>query len=120
MNQKERIMKNLGVDAATADEILAADKAIDRGERLEFDLTPEQEKATRKFRQADREVSTKKVERKRKENPVKSAIIQDFYQLLMEKYPENVEILNPERQISFIIGDEKFELTLTQKRKPKN
>ena len=32
---------------------------------------------------------------------------------------ENFEILNAERQISFKIGDETYEITLAQKRKPK-
>lgn len=33
---------------------------------------------------------------------------------------ENVEVTNIERMISFSIGDDRFEVTLTQKRKPKN
>ena len=32
---------------------------------------------------------------------------------------ENVEITNAERMIAFSIGDEKYEITLIQKRKPK-
>lgn len=43
-NQKERIMHYLKVSAEEAEEIIAADKAIDRGERMDFDLSPEQEK----------------------------------------------------------------------------
>lgn len=31
----------------------------------------------------------------------------------------NLAITNKERQISFMVGDETFELTLVQKRKPK-
>lgn len=119
MTQKEIIMKNLGVDAATADEILAADKAIDRGERVEFDLTPEQEKATRKYRQSDRKVSEKKVVRERKENPIKRQIIADVAEFLCECGILQVEITNVERQIAFSVGDENFELTLVQKRKSK-
>ena len=34
--------------------------------------------------------------------------------------PENVEIVNKERQIAFRINEDAFELTLVQKRKPKN
>jgi hypothetical protein len=33
---------------------------------------------------------------------------------------ENVEITNKERQIAFKIGENCYELTLVQKRKPKN
>ena len=32
---------------------------------------------------------------------------------------ENIEITNKERQIAFKIGEDMFELTLVQKRKPK-
>ena len=38
--QKERIMRVLDVSAEEADEILKADKAIDRGERVPFFLSP--------------------------------------------------------------------------------
>lgn len=34
--------------------------------------------------------------------------------------PENVKVTNIERMIAFNIGDDKFELTLSKKRKPKN
>jgi hypothetical protein len=39
--------------------------------------------------------------------------------LYSEFATENVEITNKERQISFSIGDQKYELTLVQKRAPK-
>ena len=115
-------MKNLGVTAEEAEEILATDKAIDRGDKVEFDLTPEQEKATRKYRQADRKQSGP-VKRERKENPTKAGIIAELSQFLengSQNAVENLEITNKERQIRFTIGGEIYELTLVQKRKPKN
>lgn len=51
--QKERIMRVLDVSAEEADEILKADKAIDRGERVPFDLSPEKEKLAKKFANVD-------------------------------------------------------------------
>ena len=48
--QKERIMRSLGVSAEEAEAIMAEDKAIDRGERMDFDLSPEAEKAAKKQR----------------------------------------------------------------------
>jgi hypothetical protein len=121
--KKERLMRILEISAEDAQKIIDSDKAIDRGEPQEFDLTPEQEKNAKKYRQADRKVSDKKITRERKENAVKGQIIAEIHQFLCEKCsfsPENVEILNKERQISFTVGDEKFELTLVQKRKAKN
>ena len=59
----------------------------------------------------------------RAENPTKSGIIAEIAQWLMENAgfsAENVEITNKERQIAFKIGENAYELTLVQKRKPKN
>lgn len=128
--QKERIMRILSVSAEEADEILKADKAIDRGERVPFDLSPEQEKMAKKFANVD----TKKRKaptvynldargKARKENPTKASIIAELAKFLTETSEnacEMVEITNKERQIAFKIGENAYELTLVQKRKPKS
>ena len=123
--QKEKIMRILGVDEAGAEEILAADKAIDRGERMAFDLDPETEKMAKKMANA----GTRKKptvynfdtsKRQRKENPTKANIIATLFDFLSKSdLCENVLITNKERQISFSSGENKFELTLVQKRNPK-
>ena len=122
--QKERIMRILGVSANEADDILAYDKAVEQGKKTEYDLTPEQEKATRKYRQADRKPTVYKfTKRERKPNATKGGLIAELATFLTENSDfatENVEITNKERQIAFKIGEDKFELTLVQKRKPKN
>lgn len=38
----------------------------------------------------------------------------------MGRMLENVEVTNVERMIAFTLGDDKYELTLSKKRKPKN
>ena len=123
--QKEKIMRILGVDEAGADEILAADKAIDRGERMAFDLDPETEKMAKKMANA----GTRKKptvynfdtsKRQRKENPTKAILITTLFDFLSTSdLCENVLITNKERQISFSSGENKFELTLVQKRNSK-
>lgn len=124
--QKEKIMRILGVSDSEADDILASDKAIDQGKRVDFDLSPEQEKLAKKFANTGtRKAPTvyKFDQRKRKENPTKAAIIAEIATFLTENSEnacENVEITNKERQISFKIGSESYELTLVQKRKPKS
>ena len=124
--QKEKIMRILGVSDSEADDILASDKAIDQGKRVDFDLSPEQEKLAKKFANAGtRKAPTvyKFDQRKRKENPTKAAIIAEIATFLTETSEnacENVEITNKERQISFKIGSESYELTLVQKRKSKS
>ena len=118
--QVERIMKNLGVSKEEALEIIECDKAIDRGERVYFDLDPEAEKQAKKYANTGtRQTNGQKTERKRKENPTKATIIAEISEFLTEKGYEMVEITNKERQIAFKVGENAYELTLVQKRKPK-
>jgi hypothetical protein len=61
--------------------------------------------------------------RERKANPTKAGIIAEIATFLTENSEfatENVQITNKERMIAFQIGEEKYEITLIQKRKPKN
>lgn len=128
--QKERIMRVLDVSAEEADEILKADKAIDRGERVPFDLSPEKEKLAKKFANVDTKKRKKPTVynldakgKARKENPTKASIIAELAKFLTENSEnacEMVEITNKERQIAFKIGENAYELTLVQKRKPKS
>ena len=128
--QKERIMRILDVSAEEADEILKADKAIDRGERVPFDLSPEKEKEAKKYVKAGTrkaptiyKLDNAEGKRSRKENPTKASIIAELAKFLTENSEnacEMVEITNKERQIAFKIGENAYELTLVQKRKPKS
>lgn len=119
-NRLETIMRNLKCSREEAEQILADDKAIDRGERMDFDLSPEAEKQAKKYANTGtRQTNGQKTERKRKENPTKAAVIAEIAQFLTENGYEMVEILNKERQIGFKIGENTYELTLVQKRKAK-
>lgn len=121
--QAEKIMRVLGLTEEEALQVIADDKAIDRGERMSFDLDKETEKQAKKYANVGTRKSAEKVTKIRKENPTKATVITEIFKLLNENVEisaENVVILNKERQISFKIGDNSFELTLTQKRKPKN
>ena len=118
--QIERIMNGLKCSKEEAHKILECEKAIDRGERMPFDLDPETEKQAKKFANVGtRATDGKKTERKRKENPTKATIIAEIARFLTENGYENVEITNKERQIALKSGENSFELTLVQKRKPK-
>ena len=123
----QKYMKLLGCTREDALDIIEQDKAIDKGERTDFDLDPEHEKMAKKFAN----VGTRKTptvykfdqkDKKRKENPTKQALIAEIATFLSENSEnacENVEITNKERQIAFKCGENSFELTLVQKRKPK-
>ena len=125
----EAAMK-LGMSREDALAMLAEDKRIDRGEVMEWDLPPEEHKKAMKYANSDEKKKKAPTAynfdtsgKKRKENPTKAGIIAELARFLTENSEyatENVEITNKERQIAFKIGDTGFELTLVQKRKPKN
>jgi hypothetical protein len=125
LSQKEIIMQNLEVTEEQADEILAYDKAVDRDLPTEYDLPKDKEKQALKMANVGTKKPTvyKFTQRKRKENPQKQEIIAEIFQFLNENASfevENLEITNKERQIFFKSGENSFEITLTQKRKPKD
>ena len=126
-NRKEIIMEKLGVDEQTAEEIIEFDRAIDRGERTEYDLPIEVEKMVQKTyvnaKTHKKPIALDKKPRERKANPTKASIISELAKFLTEQSEnacENVEITNKERIIAFKIGDNRYEITLTQKRNPKS
>ena len=115
------LMAQLKCTREEALEIIECDKAIDRGERVYFDLDPQAEKQAKKYANTGtRQTNGQKTERKRKENPTKATIIAEISEFLTEKGYEMVEITNKERQIAFKVGENAYELTLVQKRKSKN
>jgi hypothetical protein len=90
-------MRVLEISAKEADEIIAYDNAVDKGIKTEYDLTKQQEKETRKYRQADRRPTAYNfTKRERKPNATKGGLIQEFYKFLCENSEfstKNVEIL---------------------------
>lgn len=97
---------------------------------MPFDLSDADHKKAMKLSNADTHKRKKppnyKLDatgKKRKENPTKSAIISEIATFLAENSEnacENVQITNAERQIAFTIGENSYEFTLVQKRKPKS
>lgn len=122
----QNLMRSLKISEAEARELIAYDNKVDKAkakEKLEFDLSAEQEKETRKWRQAERKPTVYDFsKRERKPNILKGEIIQALFNFLNENFDlgiENCVISNKERMICFESGGEKFDLTLIQKRKPK-
>lgn len=114
-SQKEIIMKNLGLTEQEANELLAYDKRIDKGERVEFDLPIEKEKEAKKMANSTTRKTNGKANRTRAENPTKREIIAKLESAL-QGY-DNVKVENAERIIAFSVGGDNFTVTLTQKRK---
>jgi hypothetical protein len=123
-------MERLGFTAEEIKDIIETDDAIDKGQKVYFDLDPEKEKEAKKYTKA----GTRKAptvykldnaggKRSRKENPTKAGLIAELAKFLTETSEnacEMVEITNKERQIAFKIGENAYELTLVQKHKPKS
>lgn len=121
--QKDKIIRLLEVSEQEAEEILAYDKAVEQGKKTVYDFTAEQEKQTRKYRQADRKPTAYNfTKRERKPNATKGGLIAELCEFLTSKSSFDIsdcEITNKERQIAFKVADNKFELTLVQKRPKK-
>ena len=122
MNEQiARIMKNLKCSREEAEAILAEDKRIDRGEKVDFDLSKEEHrKAMKNANAGTRTAKEGKTARKAPENPTKEGVIAKIAEFLTENGYNSVEITNKTRQIAFKIGEDAYELTLIAKRKPKN
>lgn len=115
-----KLMAQLDCSYEEAYQVVLDDEAVDRGEALPWDLTPEQLKESKKARQADRAKPKEKVKRERKANENKKTIIADLINFFQENEEiENVEVLKAERQIAFSLGGKKYELTLVEKREKK-
>jgi hypothetical protein len=121
----DKHIKLLGCTREEAIDIIETDKIIDKGGRTQYDLTKEEEKVAMKISGVN-ERRAKSADNKRgkvrAENPTKSGIIAEIAEYLTENCSfatENVIITNKERQIAFRIGENDYEFTLVQKRKPK-
>lgn len=119
----DELVESLGCSIFEAEEILAADKTIDKGGRTDFDLSKEDEKKALKYAN----VKTKRkpmipnlTKREKKPDPTKEGVIQAIFDFLVENGYENVEITNKTKLISFKIADDSYEFNLIRKRKPKN
>lgn len=120
-SQVEKLMRILQISEAEAKQIIQDDKDIDQGKKKDFDISKEQEKETRKYRQVSKQptVYQFKQKRERKPNELKREIIDDLFTFLCEQYPEVAKtgnIANVENYIDFTIDGKTFTINLTQHR----
>lgn len=113
MSKQFDALIKLGLSPDEANQVLADDKKIDKGEKMSFDLTKEEEKATRKYRQADRKPTTYNFsKRERKPNEAKREIIQVLDEALTD-IADDVTVTNVERQIDFELDGVKYRVVLS-------
>ena len=121
MNKQMEAMRRLGMTKEEIAEVLEADKMIDQGVKL-FELTPEQEKASKQARQADRKPRAYDLDntggkRNRKADNDKSYLLECLQRGISEFADVYVhEVNNPEREFEFVYNDRKFKVTLSAPR----
>lgn len=118
-------MKRNKCNREEAIDLIKYDIAVESDEETEYDLSAEQQENVKKMmRKTDHAKIGKGVKRERKPNELKEAIIKELAEFLREdaqgQVYESVDITNVSRQIAFAVGDKRFELTLVEKRPPKN
>ena len=116
--QLHRIMENLDCDEKTAKEIMETDKRIDKGEKL-FELPEELEKGAKKARNAGNcKGYTKPTNREKKVDEDKRELIYIIKNALINPLcgnlpVENLEIANPEREMTFTHNGKKYKIVLS-------
>ena len=115
-------MKSLKVSREEADAILAYDNKVEHTSNAEFDLPPDKLQVARKFAHTGtrkmKETGLNLPKKERKPNEVKRDIMEVLRKAVSE-LSETVTVTNIERQLTFDLDGETFEVTLVQKRKPK-
>lgn len=118
----ERSMKSLDLSKEEAIQMWLEDEGyLENEEQEALEKKAKENRITATIHQAS---ATNKVVKKtqkehcRKENPTKEMVIREIAALL-PNFAENVEVLNVGKLIFFSIGEEKYEIDLKQKRKPK-
>lgn len=112
-------MKLLQISREEAIQMMEDDLRIDKGEKL-FSLTPEQEKASKKARSAGRKPTVYKFDttkKKKPENKTKSGLISTLAEALIAQGAENIELINPEREFTFLLDGTKYKIVLSLPRK---
>lgn len=118
----EELVDLLGCSIKEAEDILIADKKIDKGEAVDFGLSKEEEKKALKYanvKEHKKPAVYKFNKKEKKADPTKEGVIQAVFDFLVENGYENCEITNKSKLISFQIGEDNYEFNLIRKRKKK-
>lgn len=120
--QVAKLMRLLNISEEEAQQVIADDKAIDKGEKL-FEQTKEQKAVTKQMtatgtRKTPTVYNFDTTKRERKKDTTKEEFIANLAEYL-KNCVESVEILNPSKLIAFKIGEDTFELDLKRKRATK-
>ena len=107
----EKLMKNLGISREEALQVIADDKAIDKGEKL-FELSAEQKKAAKQATRADSKPRSAPTKREPKVDKDKAEIMQTIDDALC-CLVDNVQERTNDRELVFIYNEKKYKITLS-------
>lgn len=115
--QVEKLMSVLGITEQEALQVIKDDQAIDRGAKL-FEQTDEQKQASKKYRQADHKkpVILETKPRARKVDDDKRYLITLLKNAVCGVAEDLVEVVNPERELTFHYHGKKYKITLSAPR----
>lgn len=117
----EKSMKSLELTKEEAIQMWLEDEGyLDNEEQEALEKKAKENRITATIHQASAKDVRQKTQktRTRRENPTKEMVIAEIAKIL-PNFAENIQILNVGKLISFTIGEEKYEIDLKQKRKPK-
>ena len=119
MSKQIEAMRKLGMSEEEIQQVLADDKRIDKGEKL-FELTAEQEKASKQARQADRKPIVYKLDntagkRSKKEDADKATLMNALFSAILPMC-DTYEVTNAEREFCFTDHERKFKVVLSAPR----
>ena len=119
--QIQKIARILGVSADEAREIAEADRRIDKGEKL-FELTPEQQKASKSARIVPRAPTAYNFSKRERKADNDKRFLMDCLVWLLTEETENcgdhirateIQVVNPEREVEFVYNNRKFKIVLS-------
>lgn len=119
MSKQIEALRKLGLTDAEIQQVLEDDKRIDKGEKL-FELSAEQEKASKQARQADRKPTVYKLDntagkRSKKEDADKATLMNALFTAILPMC-DTYEVTNAEREFSFTYNGRKFKVVLSAPR----
>ena len=113
--QVEKLINLLGCSMSEALDIIKSDEQIDKGKKL-FELTPEQKKAAKSATITTSGKARKKTERIKKSDNNKLSLMNNIIDSL-NNCAQDINVINPEREITFMYNEKKYKLVLSVPRK---
>lgn len=119
MSKQVEALRKLGLTDAEIQQVLEDDKRIDKGEKL-FELSAEQEKASKQARQADRKPTVYKLDNKdgkrsKKSDNDKADLMNALFFAILPMC-DIYEVTNAEREFWFTYHGRKFKVVLSAPR----